>query len=155
MLYLLTKIWSFSESQYKHAKRRLLRHPFKGVFLNILYAKMGFSRNNCTLLSRISIFFEVDPPGFPFKFTVTPLEFSIFFALTPWKSMFFLNFLRTPVEFQRLLLYPPGIFHWYPQQGGIPFVSLSVIPTKLASLPFSKIHKVYSSLLNLTIWYNT
>ena len=50
--------------------------------------------------------FEVDPPGFLVKFTVTPLEFSIFFALTPLEIHIFLNFWFTPLEFQRILLYP-------------------------------------------------
>ena len=43
-------------------------------------------------------------PGFSIKFTVTPLEFSIF--CTPWESMFLLNFWCAPLEFQRLIIYP-------------------------------------------------
>ena len=47
---------------------------------------------------------EIVPPVFPVKFTVTPMEFSIFLHKRPWKSMFSSQF--NPLKFQRLLLYP-------------------------------------------------
>ena len=64
-------------------------------------------------------FFWISPPEFPVKFTVIPLEFSFFFLHwpPPWKSTFFPQFLVHSLEFQQILLYVPGIFHWYPQQG--------------------------------------
>ena len=49
-----------------------------------------------------------DPPPWNFPF----------FALTP---IFFPKLIVYPLESQRLLLYPPGIFHQYPQQGGYNF----------------------------------
>ena len=38
----------------------------------------AFPEKNCNPPVEDIDFFEVDPPGFPVKFTVTPLEFSIF-----------------------------------------------------------------------------
>ena len=68
-------------------------------------------------LLRISIFLKLTPPGFPVKFTVTPpLEFSIFLHWLPWTSMFFPQY-GIPKSFT----HPPGIFYWYPQQGGFNF----------------------------------
>ena len=60
---------------------------------------MGFSRKKKNVpppLLRISIFFEVEPPGFPVKFTVTPLEFSIFFAFDPPGNLCFTSILSVP-----------------------------------------------------------
>ena len=43
---------------------------------------MGFSRKkNIPPVEDIN-FFDVDPPGFPVNFIMTPLEFFTFFALT-------------------------------------------------------------------------
>ena len=51
-----------------------------------------------------------DHPGiFPFFCIDSPLNSWFFLASIFW---------CTPLGIQRLLLYPPGIFHWYPQQGG-------------------------------------
>ena len=65
-------------------------------------------------------YLEVHLPGFPVRFTLTPLEFFIFshwFALTPWKC-FFINFWCTPPPWiPTSFTLPPGIFYWYPQQG--------------------------------------
>ena len=62
-------------------------------------------------LLRISIFLKLtpwissqiyrDPPGIFYFFALTPLENPYFFPQS----------LVYPLEFQRLLLYPPGIFH--------------------------------------------
>ena len=66
---------------------------------------IGLSRNKIVPLL-LRIFFEVDPPGFPVSFTVTPLEFSISTTFT------------LPSGIPTTFTLPPGIFHWYPQQGG-------------------------------------
>ena len=85
---------------------------------------LGFSRKkNCIPPVEGNDCFEVDPPGFPVKFTVTPWNFPFFCIYPSRNPCFFLNFWCTPLEFQRLLLYPHGIFHWYPQQGGYNFFS--------------------------------
>ena len=72
---------------------------------DLLTLKLSFSRKELYPPVEDIDFF----PGFPVKF---------FFALTPLEiHIFFLNFWFTSLKFQRLLLYPPGIFHWYPRQG--------------------------------------
>ena len=83
-----------------------LKNMFNFVLLWLW--KLDFSRKKLYPLMRILIFFLLNPRGFPVKFTVTPLEFSIFLHWPPalWKSMIFLNFWCTSLEFQRLLLYP-------------------------------------------------
>ena len=39
---------------------------------------MSFPEKNCVSSVEDIDFFEVDLPGFPVKFTVTPMEFAIF-----------------------------------------------------------------------------
>ena len=57
---------------------------------------MDFPEKNCTPPVKNIDFFEVDPPEFPVKFNVIPLEFSIFLSWPPWKSMFFPQLLVCP-----------------------------------------------------------
>ena len=59
-------------------------------------------------------FFKLTPPPeFPVKFTVTSLEFSVVFALTPLEiHIFFLNFGVPGIQTNFTLLpLPHGIFH--------------------------------------------
>ena len=69
-----------------------------------------FQKKNCTPPCWGYQFFWSWLPGFPVKFTVTSLWNFPFFlhwpSPPPGNLCFFLNFLCTPLEFQRLLLYP-------------------------------------------------
>ena len=56
------------------------------------------------------------PPGFPVKFTVTPLEFSFFFTLT-LLEIHFSSIFGIPPGIPPTFTLPPGTSHWYPQQG--------------------------------------
>ena len=80
---------------------------------DLLTLKLSFSRKELYPPVEDIDFF----PGFPVKFTVTLLEYFFWNIFPPGNPCFFLNFWFTSLEFQRLLLYPPGIFHWYPRQG--------------------------------------
>ena len=93
-------------------------------FTNLHTNHRAFSAKNCATPVEDIDLLEVDLPGLSIKFTVTPLKFSIFLHRPPAPAgnpCFFLNFWFTPLEFQWLLLYVSGTFHWYPQQGGYIF----------------------------------
>ena len=91
---------------------------FRGVIYQIRtnnFSKMGFCRKN--IVEDIE-FFEVDRPGFPVTFTVRPSwNFSFFCIESPGNPCFFSQFLVYPPGIAMTFTLPPGIFHWYPQQG--------------------------------------
>ena len=70
----------------------------------------GFSRKKIVPPVKDIDFFEVDFPGFPVKFTVTPLEILNFSSIFGY-----------PLEFQRLLLYPCS-FPLISSAGGVPIL---------------------------------
>ena len=85
--------------------------------------KWDFPEKNCIPPVEDIDFFEVDPPGFPVKFSVTPLEFSIFCIDFPGNPCFFPEFFGVPPGIPTNITLPGGNFLLISLTGGLTFFS--------------------------------
>ena len=97
----------------------LHRNPsFFYIYQKYLYGYWAFPEKYCTPPVEAIDFFEVEHPGFPVKFNMISLKFSIFLYWPPWKSMFFPQLVVRPLGIPMTFTLPPWNFQLISSTGG-------------------------------------
>ena len=96
------------------------------TFLWYFYGCNGLFQKKIVPVEDID-FFEVDPLDFQSNLPWLPWNFLFFCIDPPGKSIFFSSIFGVPPGIPTTFTLLPGIFHWYPQQGGYRFFLKSPI----------------------------